>query len=285
VIAEIATAARRPRLFEPSTAPFWDDPYIAGQLLRAHLDDETEAASRPRAVIDATVANLVDRGLAGPGRRVLDLGCGPGLYAHALAVAGCAVTGLDLSPGSIAYAAARANDAGLSVDYRVQDFLTLAGPGRYDLILQAYGELSTFPDPVRDDLLRRIRDRLAPGGALLFDVTTPAAHRFRPTTRQLELAHGGLWRPGPHLVITDRYDYPGDVTCRQFVVADDDGIEVYRMWFHDYVPATLTPVLAAAGFDVQDVWGSLTGTGHDPDSDWFAVLARAGTITTPGESG
>ena len=278
MIDQIERAAGRPRLFEPSQAPFWDDPFIARQLLAVHLDERTEAASRPLDVITATVDHLVERGLAGPGRRVLDLGCGPGLYAQRLAAAGCEVTGLDLSAGSIAYARQRADEAGLVVDFRVQDFRTLDAVGAYDLVLQAYGELSTFSDPVRDDLLRRIDVALTPGGALVFDVTTPTAHR-PAQDRRTELCVGGLWRPGTHLVVTDTYVYPDDVTCEQYVVADDDqGVVAYRMWFHDYTPATLTPVLARAGLVVEEIWGSLAGAPYRADEDWFAVLARSGAV-------
>ena len=48
----------------------------------------------------AQTAQLLAERLAGP-RRVLDPGCGTGSYALALAALGCAVTGLDLSPGML----------------------------------------------------------------------------------------------------------------------------------------------------------------------------------------
>lgn len=274
MIEQIERAARKPQLFQSSQAPFWDDPYIGRQLLATHLDDRTEAASRSARLISASVDWLTEQGLAGPGRRVLDLGCGPGLYAHRLAAAGCEVTGLDLSQGSIAYARSRADAANLAVDYRVQDFLTLDAIGTYDLILQAYGELNTFADPVRDDLLRRISAALRPTGAFVFDVTTPTAHR-PAGPRRIELGDGKFWRPHPHLVVTDTYTYPHDVTCEQYVVADDHvGVVTYRMWFHDYTPATLAPVLERGGLAVDQIWGSLTGTPYRAEADWFAVLAR-----------
>ncbi len=228
-----------------------------------------------------SVAHLVGRGLAGPGRRVLDLGCGPGLYAHRLADVGCEVTGLDLSEGSIAYARARAAEANVAVDYRVQDFLALDELGIYDLVLQAYGELNTFADAARDNLLRRVAAALKPSGALVFDVTTPTAHR-PAGPRRLELGDGRFWRPDPHLVFTDTYTYPSDVTCEQYVVADDRaGVVTYRMWFHDYTHATLTPVLADAGLVVDQIWGSLTGAPYRADADLFAVLARPGGRVQP----
>ncbi|MEZ4497683.1 MAG: hypothetical protein R2845_13125, partial [Thermomicrobiales bacterium] len=82
MLRDLLAAAKRPTPFQPSDGPFWDDPYISTQLLKAHLSEQTAAASRPGIELDRMVRNLTDRGLAGPGVRVLDLGCGPGLVAQ-----------------------------------------------------------------------------------------------------------------------------------------------------------------------------------------------------------
>jgi len=84
---------------------------------------------------------------------VLNLGCRPGRFADLLHVAGGIVTGIDLSPGSIACDRVHAA-AGLDITCRVQDALTRGEPGAYDLILHASGAISP---------LRR-RDPLRPAG-------------------------------------------------------------------------------------------------------------------------
>ena len=186
-VAEVAARARRPEPFEPSEAPFWDDPYISGELLKSHFDDTTEAASRPFGMIVATVDRLVRDGVVSPGTRVLDLGCGPGRYSELLASVGCHVTGVDLSPRSIAHARERAAQRGLDVDYRVADFRTLEEVAAYDVVLQVYGELATFSDAVRDDVLARVRRALVPHGWLVFDVSTPSL-RARVGAQHQDLA-------------------------------------------------------------------------------------------------
>lgn len=50
--------------------------------------------------------------------RILDLGTGAGFFAILLAQAGCEVTGIDLSEGMLAQAAALADEAGCTVDWR-----------------------------------------------------------------------------------------------------------------------------------------------------------------------
>jgi 2-polyprenyl-6-hydroxyphenyl methylase / 3-demethylubiquinone-9 3-methyltransferase len=51
--------------------------------------------------------------------RLLDIGCGGGVLAEEFASLGCQVTGIDISPKSIAVAQAHAARSRLSIDYRV----------------------------------------------------------------------------------------------------------------------------------------------------------------------
>ena len=270
VIEQIAARAAPHTAFPPSDAPFWDDPHISSQLLALHFDDSVEAASRSSATIAATVERLMT--LVEPGARVLDLGCGPGRYAEPLAAAGCLVTGVDSSHRSIAHARTRATELGLAIDYRLGDFLELDDFASYDLVLQSFGELNTFGDPTRDGLLATIHRALVPGGLLVFDSSTPSfrSRLARPTTWSVETA--GFWRAWPHLLLEAGHAYPDDVWCDQYVVVDD-GVTAYRMWFHDYTPGTLVPVLERAGFTVAHLWEGLDG-GPYAGGDWIGVAAR-----------
>lgn len=273
MLTDLDRATARPTLFQPSDAPFWDDPHIAVGLLDAHLDDTVEAASRPGATIRTTVDSWVAEGLAGPGTRVLDLGCGPGRVAELLAAAGCDVTGWDLSSRSLEHARTRATDEGLQIDYRRRDFLTLDEIAGYDLVLQSYGEVATFSDDVRDRLLAAVRRALAPGGVFVFDVSTPALRdRVRLRHDEWSVSHGGFWRPGLHLVLARHHRYDDDVSCDHYVVVDEAGVTAYRMWFHDYTPQTIIPVLARAGFDAELRDG--LGGGPYVGGEWLGVLAR-----------
>jgi SAM-dependent methyltransferase len=68
------------------------------ELARA-FDRQAEAFERAKVQRDAaSLARLVAAAALPQGARVLDAGCGPGLVAEAFLEAGCAVTGVDLSP-------------------------------------------------------------------------------------------------------------------------------------------------------------------------------------------
>ncbi|MBM3139805.1 MAG: class I SAM-dependent methyltransferase [Chloroflexi bacterium] len=105
--------AARPPLAEagPRKIP-WDDPAFSARMLREHLTQDHDGASRRAASIDAHARWLHDEVLRERASRVLDLGCGPGLYTARLAALGHDCTGVDFSPASIEHARAQAAGAG-----------------------------------------------------------------------------------------------------------------------------------------------------------------------------
>ena len=70
-----------------------------------------------------------------PGQRILDVGCGPGRHALALARRGFDVTGIDLSPDFVALAADAAAREDLSARFAVLDVRELAFAGEFDAAL------------------------------------------------------------------------------------------------------------------------------------------------------
>jgi SAM-dependent methyltransferase len=77
-------------------------------------------------------AFLVDALALKPGMRVLDVGCGPGRHAHALAGAGMVVHGVDISPRFIELARAR---AGPNETFEVADAAELRHDDAFDVAL------------------------------------------------------------------------------------------------------------------------------------------------------
>jgi SAM-dependent methyltransferase len=273
---EILKCAAKPTIFEPGETHFWDDPHISKGMLEAHLDPDHDAASRKSAAIDQIVEHFVSSKLIKPGERVLDLGCGPGLYAGRLSRQGVKITGIDISQRSIDYARKDAQDSGLEIDYRSMNFLDISFDSEFDFAMQIYGELNTFSDEIRDAFLAKIHRALKPGGLFVFDVTTRITRMKYGLKNRWYMSEGGFWRPGRHLVLEQGFDYPeNDTWLDQFIVADESGhISVYRCWFHDYTLSTITPVLEKAGFRIKQVWNDLAGTPYLEGGEWIAIAAQ-----------
>jgi SAM-dependent methyltransferase len=211
-----------------------------------------------------------------PGDRVLDLGCGPGLYAAKLAARGLRVTGIDYSRRSVDYARQFAAEHGLTIEYRYQDYLTLDEPPGYDAVLLIYGDLCPLAPEKRDTLLDHVYRALKPGGHFVFDVTTRLLRARYGLQNRWYVAESGFWKPGPHLVLEQGFDYPEhDTYLDQYTVVEADGaISVYRNWFLDYSPATITPVIEARGFTVRGYWNDLMGTPYTDDTEWIGIVAQ-----------
>jgi len=98
------------------------------------------------------------------GSRVLDVGCGGGLLAEALARAGAAVTAIDLAPGMIEVARLHARESGLDIDYRVvaADELQRATPAGFDIVT-CMEMLEHVPQPAA--MTATLARLLRPGGA------------------------------------------------------------------------------------------------------------------------
>jgi len=108
------------------------------------------------------------------GSRILDVGCGGGLLAEALAQAGGTVSGIDLAPEMIAIARAHASERGLAIDYRVVAAEALE-PGAYDVIT-CMEMLEHVPDPAA--MIATLARLLRPGGDLFISTLHRSARAF-----------------------------------------------------------------------------------------------------------
>src|SRR5512137_2029703 len=90
-------------------------------MLREHLSQAHDAASRRSSIIDEQVEWIHRVVLNNRSSHILDLGCGPGLYSSRLAQRDHTCVGIDFGPASIAYAREIARKQQLACDYRLED--------------------------------------------------------------------------------------------------------------------------------------------------------------------
>ena len=103
----------------------------------AHRWWDPESEFKPLHDINPLRVGWVERIAGGlHGKRVVDVGCGGGIFAEALAGLGAQVTGIDLSEKGIGVARLHQFESGTSVDYRLvaAETLALEMPGAFDVV-------------------------------------------------------------------------------------------------------------------------------------------------------
>lgn len=275
MLDQIQPFMKKPALYAPGTAKFWDDPHISKGMLDAHLNPDQDAASRKRGTIRESVRWIAEAFPPSRYRALLDLGCGPGLYAEDFHAAGYRVTGVDLSKRSIEYAQASALSKKLDIRYLRGDYLGVCLPEQYDLVTLIYCDFGVLPDSDRAKLLRRVYGWLRSGGCLLFDVFTPAAYAGREEHRDWEYcANGGFWSEKPYLCLNSLYRYEEESTfLRQHIVAVQGGAQCINIWEHTFTTGELARDLAAAGFRTHRLYGDVTGNPVSGDGTTLCVAA------------
>jgi 2-polyprenyl-6-hydroxyphenyl methylase / 3-demethylubiquinone-9 3-methyltransferase len=101
------------------------------------------------------------------GQQVLDVGCGGGLLAEAMAARGARVTGIDRVAAALAAAATHAGAKGLRINYRhaTAEAWAQGHAGQYDIVT-CMELVEHVPDPAR--LVRACAQLVRPGGHLFF---------------------------------------------------------------------------------------------------------------------
>lgn len=261
----------RPDPWTPGTHSIWTDTRV--EMLAAHLDATSDAASRRPETIVASVRWL--GGLIRDGSRVLDLGCGPGLYTHRLARRGHEATGVDVSRRSLEHARTEAEREGLDITYLEGDYTEVEFDGPFDLILLVYFDLGTL-DPVSlERLLERVHGWLAENGRFVFDVLTPTSLP-EEESETWAAQPSGFWAPRPHLLLErTQLHEPDHVLLDETVVVTDDGPpRVYRVWERRYTAEDVDVLLRSAGLTVERMVGDLTGRALVPDAETLGIVAR-----------
>ncbi len=268
----LKTLSARPGVYEWGDSKFWDDEHISKGMLATHLDPEDDLATRKPGFVKKSadwIASLADdRG------RLLDLGCGPGIYAEMFAERGFKVRGLDLSPHSIAYAKKSAEEKGLGIEYVCGDYLETGFGGPYDVITLIYCDFGVLGGENRKKLLIKIREALAPGGIFIFDALTSAQYEGREESCNWSFCSGGFWSEKPYACLYSfiRYD-DCRVYCDRHVVIEEDRIKRFNIWNHAFTEEELRSDLISAGFKRADIYGDAAGADYAETSATICAAA------------
>ena len=200
-------------------------------------------------------------------QRVADVGCGSGAFAVRLAAAGHTVVAADPAPSMLAYARRRPGGSNVTwIDGDARDLPRTPGFDCATMTGHAFQCLLT--DEAVDGMLTAVRERLRPGGRLMFESRDPA-------TRPWLGWHG-------HELVSVR---PQFVTFdTRFHVGGEELVSRSTLRFLPH--AELAERLAKAGFTEVEWYGGWAGEPYDDEtSPEIIAIARSPGLSTPSSEG
>lgn len=268
---------KKPELFAKDDGNFWQDPYISEHLLNAHLDDESDQGSRKYQDILQSVLWLCEYLKLPEDSKLLDLGCGPGLYSENFYGQGFNVTGIDFSQSSIDYAKEQADGYQYKIEYICQNYLEINYKEEFDVITFIYGDLCVLSHTDRALLLRKVKRALKPGGYLIFDVFTKNYFKNKEPDQSWYISEDeGFWSEKEHLLLQSHYKYKKDkVRLDKYTMILKNGeVRTHNIWKHYFSLKRSISMMEENGFSVKDYWSNLQGKAFEEKSSWIGMIAQ-----------
>jgi SAM-dependent methyltransferase len=264
----------------------WNEPDFSRRMLREHLDPSHGAASRVAAERALQIDWLWERLDLHPGDHVLDMTCGPGLYAVELARRGCSVTGIDFSPASIAHARQLAEAEGVAerclfIEEDVRGFKM--EPASFDAALFIYGQLAVFTREDAQALLREIAQSLKPDSFLAVELLEQEKIDKKDSTWWFT-ADWGLWGDAPFLHLGERFwNADEELSIERFQIIHLETGEMTEIHLCDqtYSVGQMIARMEQAGFSRVAAYRAWDGLPLYDAAEWNVYLACKG----PGKVG
>lgn len=209
--------------------------------------------------------------LANPkGKTALDLCCGPGRCAIALAKRGFLVTGVDKTKYLLDKARAKARAARVKVEWVQEDMREFLRPDTFGLVLSLFTSFGYFDDK-RDDLivLKNIFTSLRPGGVFLIEVLGKErlAKIFQSPITTI-LPDGAIWI-NQHEVFDD-----WTRVRNEWMVIRNGKTKTFKFNLNIYSGLELRERMEGVGFVDVAVYGSLDGIQYGTNAERLIAVGR-----------
>jgi ubiquinone/menaquinone biosynthesis C-methylase UbiE len=214
-----------------------------------------------------------------PGHKLLDVTCGPGLYALEFARRGCLVTGVDFGPAAVAYARelAVAYEVAERCNFIQQDVRQLnVGDAAFDAAVLLYGQLAVMTKVEAQAVLARIAQSLKAGGRLCVELLNQGRVDKRDSNWWFT-DDTGLWGDTPFLHLGERFWLEAEKVSveRYHILHLETGqLDVVELCDQTYAVEEMVAMMTGVGFTAV----TLHPAWHDlplyDAAEWIVYLAK-----------
>lgn len=271
----LESANKKPPAFSVYTAKdLWTDEHTSEQMLAYHLDGEIDVSSRRTSFIDDSVGWMTKYFNLSESSRIIDFGCGPGLYTSRFASLGAEVCGIDFSGRSIEYAREFAANNGLAIVYTEADYLEYQPVGEFDLVTMIMCDFCALSPTQRAAMLVKWKQHLSERGRLVLDVYSLNAFDAKKEGAIYEKNQlNGFWSAEPYYCFVTSHKYAEEkVSLDKYTIIERNRQRVVYNWLQYFTPATLKQEVNSVGLEIEAVYGDVAGDRYDSGATEFAVV-------------
>ena len=254
----------------------WWETIFDEKYLKTYVDSGTPEVTAKE------VSFLVKRLQLARGANLLDLACGYGRHAIALARHGFRVTGIDLSKHFIALARNEAAREGLEISFEVGDMRNLSFDKEFDAVINLFSSFGYFEDASDDSLvLRKVCRALKPKGKFLFDLNNTWASFARVLRQGNSDNKTGLLtaviktKLSNGLILTEKDEFVPEtvqwITTKTWM--EKGRRRRYQFRVRVFVVPQLRLLLEQNGLFIKRLWGGFEGSPYSFDSRRIVILA------------
>jgi SAM-dependent methyltransferase len=241
-------------LFQKSNESIWTDGHISQSLLKAQLDESTNAGSRKtenRKIIVEWINENINKS-----SKIIDLGSGPGLYSYDLGKLGHSVLGIDFNKASYEYAKEHKSIENL-VEYKFSNYLEDTFIGKYNLAMMIFCDFSALIPNDQIILMNKVKDILENDGIFIFDVFGLSVLKSIQEKRHWILSKGNdFWSNEPYILNTEikKYKDENTIGTRYYLIHQKTGnIKEFILWDQYYNEKSIKKLMEDNGFDVIEI--------------------------------
>lgn len=268
---------KMPKPFEQYTAEkLWNNPHISKKMLKYHLDENIDVSSRNKYFIEKSINWISSKFKINQDAKIIDFGCGPGLYTTKLAELGAKVTGIDFSSHSLNHAKKVCAEKNLSIKYVLKNYLDYDSEEKFDLIIMIMCDFCALSPVQRKKLLSIFKKLLKDDGSILLDVYSLNSFDERREIVSYEyMQMDGFWSENKYygFINTVKYNEEKVVLDKYTIVEELNTWEVYN-WLQYYSIESIKKEFAENGLEIVEYYSDVSGKEYSTQSFEIAVVAK-----------
>lgn len=251
-----------------TTLDMWTDPYISLQMLKYHIDQTHNIASRKGETIQKTVDFISS--FLNKDDTICDFGCGPGLYTDLLQRNGLNVIGCDISDNSLDYA----RKHNKNVDYRKFNYINEQLEQKIDTAMMIYLDFGAMPEVSQCKFLHFLHNSLNDDGLFFFDVCAIKAYDQITESVLHRTETNGFFMDGICQIETTTKKYnENHIVLKHDKAIGHKIIELYN-WDKYFELNEIGNLLSKNGFKILDIYSDTVGNKDFDDNSIYFIKCQ-----------